>query len=528
MRETQVLIIGAGPTGLMLALELALQGTPFVIIDRASASTQFCESRGIVLHARSLELISRHDLIEEFFQKGCAVTGSRMYVHKNLVLDLSFEDTSAVYEDSEFRMPLMISQAETETIFEKKLESAYGLNVERGVSAETLEHDAEGVTVVLSTGEKIRSRYAVGCDGAHSIVRKWARLEFEGGMYQQDFILADVQLKWDQPIYMSFCFGSAGFLSCIPMRDGRFRLITTRLSEWGKDTEPQLEDFRQAIKALAPGPWEILDVFWLARFRLHHRIVNNYRCGRLFLAGDAAHVHSPMGGQGLNAGIQDAVNLGWKLAAVLRGEQNDDFLNSYHEERHRVGTHLLNGTDRAFEFVAWRNPLWICVRNTLASWIAPWLMKDRQRRAKRLRFVTQLAIRYRHSSIVGCASLWTGPLRGGDRAPDGILRGISKETSLHSLIREPGHSLLLFSGIEPNMDLEKMATVFSDFPATVYKISSQKGIDDDAWVDLDGSLRKLYGFSKPGYVLVRPDGYISFIGGVESCDELRTRGLMNI
>ena len=150
----------------------------------------------------------------------------------------------------------------------------------------------------------------VGCDGGHSIVRNAAGLTFDGDTYPQDFILADVHMNWDQEPYIHMCLGY-GFLGCFQMKDGLFRLICSQPRERGEDTEPTIEHFQSLMKQLAPGKSEILDMVWLSRSRLHRRIVQNYRVGRVFLAGDAAHVHSPAGGQGMNAGMHDSVNLGW-------------------------------------------------------------------------------------------------------------------------------------------------------------------------------------------------------------------------
>ena len=319
--------------------------------------------------------------------------------------------------------------------------------------------------------------------------------------------------------------GSAGFLGCMPMKDGLMRLICSRPREWGKDTEPTIEHFQTAMENLAPGKFEILDSVWIARFRLHHRIIDNYRVGRLLLAGDSAHVHSPVGGQGMNAGMGDSINLGWKLASVLRGEKDDLLLDSYHIERHRIGEHLLSQTDRAFEFVSTSNPIWLFLRNTILPWVMPWAMRDRATRAHRIRFISQLGVRYRHSPIVGSASTWQGALKGGNRAPDGKISGVNGEKNLHDLFHGPGHHLLLFSGADSRaLDaeaLEKEASKFTDPSVKIHKILNGDSVTGGAHTDSDGSLHKMYGFAEPGYVLVRPDGYISFIGAMTSVDELK-------
>ncbi|TVY81136.1 6-methylpretetramide 4-monooxygenase [Lachnellula suecica] len=525
MSATDILIIGAGPTGLMLALELALQGITFRIVDSAPRRPE--QSRAVILHSRTLELISRHKIMDELFQLGKENMGMRMYTNQKFVFGLDFQDLD--YGDTQFGTPLMISQAETERVLDKAL-SGYGLTVERPLKAERVEQDDDGATAWLRSPdgneEKVSCKYVVGCDGSHSIVRKSTGLKFEGGVYPQEFILADVRLKWDQPSLMHVNLGAGGFLMCLPLENDTFRLSCSRPREWGKDTEPKIEHFKMAMDSLAPGNFEILSSTWITRFRLHHRIVDNYRDRKFLLAGDSAHIHSPLGGQGMNAGMQDSVNLGWKLALVLRGEETDAFLDTYNQERHRVGTHLVQTTDRAFEFVSTANPFLLFLRNTLLPWIAPWLMRSKEARARRFRFLSQLGVRYRHSSIVSSASTWMGTLKGGDRAPDGKINGETGVKNLHELFQGPGHHLILFSGVGfgtmADEDLDKVAdTLKHSIPAAkIHKILDREPNFMGSYTDVDGALHKLYGFGGSGVVLVRPDGYIKFIGNTDSIEEL--------
>ena len=166
-----------------------------------------------------------------------------------------------------------------------------------------------------------------------------------------------------------------------PLKDGLYRLIASRPNIGVDDAEPTLEDFQTIFSKLAPGTATLRDPIWLTRFRLHHRGANKYRDGRLFVAGDAAHIHSPAGGQGMNTGIQDAINLGWKLASALHGECKDPnaILESYDIERRRVGEYLLKGTDRAFLFGTSSNPLFLFLRNSLVPWVLPWVLANRGR-----------------------------------------------------------------------------------------------------------------------------------------------------
>jgi len=533
MQSTDVLIVGAGPTGTTLALELALQAIPFRIVD--SAPTRTTQSRALVIHPRSLELLARHNITNDLLAHGNVGTGARVFVNKALAADLDLSDLG--FDDTAFPLPLWISQADTEHFLDAALQR-YGHAVERPFTAEKIEQDDTGVTVVLRNGldgseEHVRAKYVVGCDGAHSVVRHAAELKFQGSAYPQDFLLADVHLDWSMrsegDMRLNMFFGQ-GVLVVFPLQDGLFRLVVSttgrKLVATGEDAEPTLEDFRRVWGEMAPGEAVLRDPVWIARFRLHHRGVDCYRRGRLFVAGDAAHIHSPAGGQGMNTGIQDAVNLGWKLARVLRGEGDEELLDTYDIERHRIGDHLLRGTDRAFQFGSSGNPVFIFLRNFLVPWLLPWAFGDRGRRAKMFRFISELGIRYRHSPIVSTASIYTGPLRGGDRAPDATLQGSDGSTSMLGLCTGPGFHFILFSGtgsvVADDGALQNHADIFikaNGNLAKSHKVFTQKSLGSSGYVDEKGQLHARYGFVQPGYVLIRPDGYVAHIGPLSAMEE---------
>ena len=542
-QAADVLIVGAGPTGLTMALELALHNVSFRIIEKSPTASD--KSRALVVHPRSLELLNRHGLAEKLVQESTVATGLRVYVRKKQTFLLDFYDLG--FDNTAFPRPVFVSQASTESVLASHLESTYGVKVERDAVAEDITQDDSGVDVTITkdgSSERLRFNYVVGCDGAHSSVRHAAALEFEGAPYQQDFVLCDAHLRWDQDEgaskFLSVFLGSAGILVMFPIKHDLVRIVANRPPEMleGRDpaADPTLENFNELISQRVPGKVELHDPVWLASFRLHHRSADTYRKKRLFVAGDAAHIHSPAGGQGMNTGIQDAINLGWKLARVVHRDKQgkttgEEWLDSYNDERRRVGMHLLNGTDRIFEYGASTSYWWILWRNFLATWVLPYIIGTRENRARAFRFISQLGIRYRFSPITR-ASMGTLRVKGGDRAPDNKVKTADgKEKWLSELCEGDKHHLVLFSGTRLDKDqsnkFDAISTRFRDVfsqidsdNTKVHQIYASGLTYDSGFSDVKDKLHKSFGFQDPGIALIRPDAYIACIDFASQQEEL--------
>lgn len=538
MQETDVLIVGAGPTGLALALELSLRKISFRIVTKDAVRSD--KSRALVIQCRTQELLNRHGgIVHHLLARGVQGRGIRLFVGQKFVADVDVDDLD--FSDTAFSRPMWVSQAATEQVLERKLEE-YGHLVERPCTATSIQQDEKGVTVALvkpdgqtdgQREEQLRCKYVVGCDGAHSVVRHSTDLTLTGETYPQHFILCDAKLRGDYaPDRVSFFLGQR-VMAFFPLRDGLVRVLGERRAGNASEEDPTLAEVQAFVDEVFPkGDFELSDPLWLSHFRFHCRGVSAYRRGRLFVAGDAAHIHSPAGGQGMNTGIQDAVNLGWKLGRVLRDEENGDedvarLLDSYHDERHPVGEHLLQGTDRIFNWAASQNSLVLMIRNAVLPWVVPWAVSSASRRRKLFTFVSQLGIKYRRSPIVETDSGFEGPVKGGWRAPDGELVGPKGKAFLSSLCSPSQYNVLVFSGVEDWRDakLKEMEDAARNLLArkrygraeTIRILKWGSHEQKNGYGDTDGQLHERYGMQKGGgLAVIRPDLYIEFIGPLDS------------
>ena len=520
--DVDVLIVGAGPTGLMLAAQLRRFGVPFRLVDRAGDRVR--ESRALAVQARTLELLDALGLADALVARGNPAARVRIHLEGRVAARAELGDFGV--EDTRFPFILFVSQAETEALLSAHL-SALGVRVERRTELERFAERDGAVECVLARPdggrETVRARWLAGCDGAHSPVRKGTGIPFEGGAYLQSFMLGDVEADGALQPRTIHAFVRGGAVAMVfPLgQPATWRVIAT-CADTGVERDPggepvtvalQLDRLQAVVDQATGGEVALRDPAWLADFRLHHRQAARYSAGRVFLAGDAAHIHSPVGAQGMNTGMQDAWNLGWKLALVARGAAAPELLDTYDAERRAIGRVLLRSTDRVFGVFmrgasSGRAARWI--RRNVAARVLPRVLGSRRLRRTGFRFVSELAVRYRHSMGVeeGEPRIHGGP-RAGDRLPDARLTRGGRETRLHAEVASPALHLLLCgpAGAWDRSRVERLQARCA-VPLEVHFLSP--GTGDGVGTDADGEVWRRLAVRDSAQYLVRPDGYVAF------------------
>ena len=362
---TQVLIAGAGPVGLTLAVELARYGISVRIVDKAHARTD--KSKAVAVWARTLELFDRAGISGQLVDAGIKVHAAVISNGAERIARVAFDGL-----DTQYKFVLMIPQSETERILEEHL-ATLGVTVERGVGLASFADKGSSVEAVLQkpdgTSETVTAAWLAGCDGAHSTVRHALALEFHGDTVDTDFLLADIRLD-NAPCAadeLMLWWHREGIVAFFPLPGGRLRLIASTEPPADPKSEPSLAEVQALIDRRGPGNVNggvtASDPVWLARFRINERKVDRYCAGRAFVVGDAAHIHSPAGGQGMNTGMQDAFNLAWKLALVLRGAAGEGLLDSYSAERSPVAAGVLASSGKMTRAAMLKNEYAQALRN---------------------------------------------------------------------------------------------------------------------------------------------------------------------
>ena len=522
-----VLIVGAGPVGLTAALALTRHGVRCRIVDRNACRTD--KSKALVLWSRTLELLDGLGGAERFVDAGMRAHGASLYGHGKRLVHASLDDV-----DSPYPFALMIPQSDTERLLEEWVASL-GVTVERRVELRAARPDATGVGVTLvhpdGREESLRTPWLVACDGAHSTVRHQLGLEFAGKPEPDDWVLADGYVEGalasDE---ISLYWHERGVLAMFPMIGGRFRMIADvgPHPERAQPETPSLEQVQALLDERGPGGLLVRDPVWLSGFRINERKLAHYRHGRVLFAGDAAHVHSPAGGQGMNTGMQDVCNLGWKLAFVRSGRARDVLLDTFDVERSEIGERVLRNAGAMTRVATLRSPIAQSLRNHLVPLIAS--LEFVQARFKAT--LTELAVDYPASPLNGehrgaGAHAWLlgGGVLPGARAVDAALTDpkTGAPTTLFAALDGTTHTLVLLTGPEPDAAcvghlvgianavayrfgalVEPLLVIPDAVPGAIVPATMRVRHDREL------ALHRRYAATSESLYLVRPDGYVSF------------------
>lgn len=481
----EVLIVGAGPTGMTAAIELARLGMGVRIIDKADQTARY--SQALVVQARTLEQLQRYGIAQEAIARGRQMHEAKFFSEGKLIVDITLDRVQSRYPYA-----LFIPQSKTEKLLNECMESL-GVHTERNVELVSLAQNAEvraGLRHADGRTEELTPRWVIGCDGAHSTVRQKMDVAFEGGGVGMSFFLGDCDIDGpDVPkeeLSIHVRHGDLVFMSRLSEKSVRLIVALHEEQDKAEQREVTIDDLQRAVDRIGVNA-KIRSAEWLTPFRVSDRQAKHYRIGSVFLAGDASHIHSPVGGQGMNTGIQDAANLAWKIAAVARGA-DDALLDSYEVERGEVGRALLRFTERGLRLATVSNPILERLRDTMA----PMITKLPPIRQIAMGFVSETAIEYRSSPIVVDLG-GDGHLRAGDRLPDLGLRNHGSLLQNWIVARHRIFGLNL-----DNDDIEVLKESFRH--ADVVSLAAN---------DLDREGRRLLGDDGKMFVL-RPDGYVGF------------------
>lgn len=493
---TDVIIIGAGPAGLMLGCELLKRGIQVRLFEHLPERTD--QSRALGLQSRTLEIFEKMGIIGEFLQKGKKIHHANIYKKGRRTATVDISQIEAPYP-----FVLSLPQAETEAILTRHFEKLGG-NIERCKTLTAINGPQAVFQVPNKTEETVSARWIIGCDGAHSTVRHILNMPFHGAAFHETFALADVEIDSpfsDEETHMFF--SSKKIAGMIPLpQPNHFRIITLMGTQKPESLPELTLDLMQQVVQEASNCRliRIKKANWLATFSVHRRLVPEMRIDNVFLVGDAAHIHSPAGGQGLNTSVQDAFNLAWKLALVQQGSAKEKILDTYHQERHPIAKEVLKGTTLFTKMITASTARMFIV-TLLGLLINHTPMEKKMAYAIseiRLRYGRNMLNRGRLSDI-----FWKGP-KPGCRAPDAFELPDGKR--LFQYLAHPRHTLLCFGNAEA-----LISQAHEQFPNLIVAITVSPSQQGPGYIhDPAGQIAKRYHVEKDAIYLIRPDGVISY------------------
>jgi 2-polyprenyl-6-methoxyphenol hydroxylase-like FAD-dependent oxidoreductase len=502
--KTDVLIVGAGPTGLALAVQLIRYGIDFVIIDKKETTTPY--SKAIGVQARTLEIYDQIGLAENLVSRGWVANKVRLVEGGEIRGQIDLDEFGKGM--SPFPFLLILEQGKHESILYDFIRSN-GRDVRWQAELLKFTQDENGVTAEIknASGEydTIEASYLVGCDGAHSLVRHSLGIDFGGSTFERIFYVADVELDWAyEHDALHANLGKNTLTAFFPMSGEKQWRVVGTFPEGHKADEGEVlfDEIEKQVYADTDLKFDITKVNWFSTYKVHSRHVSKFSDGRCFLAGDSAHIHTPAGAQGMNTGIQDGYNLAWKLALALKNDADAKLLDTYNEERLPNAHRLLQTTDRFFALAASEEPVTAFFRQHIFPYIANFALNIDA--VKRIVFplVSQIGINYRQSSLsVGDEF----KVKAGDRMPYFAADG----ASIYDRLREPKFHLVAFYDGKTESALPDELT------------QKWSGLIDSTTISLYPHIGETFGASQSFYVILRPDNYIGLISSNFSTEAIQ-------
>lgn len=503
-----VLIVGAGPTGLMIACELARLGIKVRIIDKKPERT--LASNATWVQTRTLELLDQSGLAPRFLKAGHPCHAINLYVSGKPLVKISMQNI-----DSTYPFILMLPQSETERLLLDRLEE-FKIHVER--SSELIDIKQEGDTVhaiiqsIKNKTETIVSNWLIACDGANSIVREKCNIFFPGEDLTEQFVVADAHINsFTSTNEIHVFFDKGTLFAASPLGTDKYRIMANLHLDYPRQTfyEKEIIDI---VQERGHGEYYVTDVSWISPFWIHGKVAEKMRHKSIFLLGDAAHIHSPAGGQGMNTGIQDAYNLAWKLALIITKKAKPTLLDSYQAERQPVVREIVDQTEKFTKMALYDKSFLTNLRNYCRR-----ILQGETQLTKTISMlISQVNIQYQDSFMIDYDErIGSELISPGKRAPD---VKIDQTRRLYDYLRNPHHNILLFTGLSENnnalfkiQELQKaLNQLYPDLIKTHVVTAEKVNNIDNIIIDTGGVIHTYYGLKNPAMIIIRPDNYIAY------------------
>ncbi len=500
MKKTKVLIVGAGPTGLMLSCQLHRYGVDHTIIDSKSGPT--LKSKALAVQGRTMEIYDQMGLIQQALNEGYVSDGALIFARGKQAGELSLGHFGKGL--SPFPYLFILEQSKNEALlyqYIKKHNAEVLWNTKYISSTSTEKYQLVNIKNPQDIQEQIQADFLVACDGASSPIRKEAKFEFLGGTYEDLFLVADLNVNWKIP-YDRLCLmmESNTFAAFFPMDgQGRMRLVSVVPNDLNKNKNLVFDDLIPYLSTHLSVPMSFEKVKWFATYKVHYKYVTTFIKGQILMAGDASHIHSPAGGQGMNTGLQDVYNLAWKLHWVINKKANKALLESYSTERQPNAKQLIDTTDRAFQFIAGNGVFQRLVRTYVFPFLASTFFKLNIPRKRAYRTVSQIDIHYHKTKY--CQGV-LGSWKSGYRLPYVMLKQGNKPISSLDLLKNTRFNILLFN-VDNLHEIEQILEKYTLFKDTILHLIEPNTHNKKSLSE--------HSIKHSMFCLVRPDQHIGFI-----------------